>query len=264
MWRYLKAAFLVGVDVKGLGRLPVNLLGVAAVGIFGIVEPSVWLAGLGLEAAFVASLAFSPRFQKLTDGQESLRGLADEVSQRNTLIATLPTDLQNRLVSVRRNAARVLEIYQSLGFDEAATQHTRSSLERLEWIYLKLLVARHHVATELGPASLPELTSRIAQLEAQTAHPDGQPDALVRSQEATLSLLRKRAENLKSQKRLLAENESDLERIESQISLMRENAAIEGKPASVEMEIDLASDLASPEIFGAQSGLIERLEYRRG
>jgi hypothetical protein len=263
MWRYLRAAFLVGVDVKGLGRLPVNVLGVAAVGIFGIVEPSIWLAGLGLEAAFVASLAFSPRFQKLADGQESLRGLADEASQRNALIATLPAELQSRLVSVRRNAARVLEIYQSLGFDETATEHTRNSLDRLEWIYLKLLVARHHVATELGQASLPELSSRIAQLEAQTADATRQPDALVRSQEATLGLLRKRAENLKSQKRLLAENESDLERIESQISLMRENAAIEGKPASVELEIELASDLASPDIFGAQSSLVERLEYSR-
>ena len=78
MWRYLKAAFLVGVDVQGLGRVPVNLLGVAAVAIFGVVEPSLWLAGLGLETALVASLAFSPRFQRLTDGAESLKALAEQ------------------------------------------------------------------------------------------------------------------------------------------------------------------------------------------
>jgi hypothetical protein len=87
---------------------------------------------------------------------------------------------------------------------------------------------------------------------------------LDRSQEATLAILRKRAENLQSRDRLLAENESDLERIEAQVDLMRENAALQGKPTAVDMEIDLASDLASPEIFGPQTGLIRSLDGRRG
>jgi hypothetical protein len=269
MWRYLKAAFLVGVQVPGLGRVPVNLLGVAAVGIFGFVEPSLWLVGAGLEAAFVASLAFSPRFQRLADGLESLKGLQEEAAQVSALVAALPPDLQARLVALRRSAVRILDIYSSLGYDAEATAHTRGSLERLEWIYLKLLVARNHVVNELGPESLPELAGRIAKLEARAS--DGQTrdgnlaglDALARSQEATLAILRRRAENLHSRDRLLAENESDLERIESQVALMRENAAIEGKPAAVEMEIELASDLASPDVFGAQSSLVRKLDYSR-
>jgi hypothetical protein len=258
MWRYLKAAFLVGVDVQGLGRVPVNLLAVAAVAIFGAVEPSLWLAGLGLEAAFVTSLAFSPRFQRLTDGAESLKTLADEATQVSALVAALPQGLQARLIKLQKSATRVLAIYQSLGFDASATESTRESLERLEWIYLKLLVARNHVANELGQDSLPELTGRIASLETKAAA------SLDRSQEATLGILRRRAENLQSRDRLLAENESDLERIEAQVDLMRENAAIQGKPTAVDMEIDLASDLASPEIFGPQSGLIRSLDGRRG
>jgi len=257
MWRYLKAAFLVGVDVQGLGRVPVNLLGVAAVAIFGVVEPSLWLAGLGLETALVASLAFSPRFQRLTDGAESLKALADEATQISGLVAALPPALQGRLIALQKSSARVLEIYRSLGFDASATETTRDSLERLEWIYLKLLVARNHVANELGQDTLPGLASRISALEAKGA------EALDRSEEATLQILRRRAENLQSRDRLLGENESDLERIEAQVDLMRENAAIQGKPAAVDMEIDLASDLASPEIFGPQTGLIRSLEGRR-
>jgi hypothetical protein len=122
---------------------------------------------------------------------------------------------------------------------------------------------------ELGPESLPELAGRIAKLEARASDDqtrDGNPvglDALARSQEATLAILRRRAENLHSRDRLLAENESDLERIESQVALMRENAAIEGKPAAVEMEIELASDLASPDVFGSQSSLVRKLDYSR-
>ena len=44
---------------------------------------------------------------------------------------------------------------------------------------------------------------------------------------------------------------------------MRENAAIEGKPASVETEIELASDLASPDLFGSQSSLVRDLDEVR-
>jgi len=257
MWRYLKAAFLVGVDVRGLGRVPVNVLAVAAVAIFGAVEPSLWLAGLGLEAAFVASLAFSPRFQKLTDGTESMRALADEATQISALVAALPPGLHSRLTALQKSSTRVLSIYKSLGFDASATESTRESLERLEWIYLKLLIARNHVSNELGQETLPDLTSRISALEAKGAV------TLDRSQEATLGILRRRAENLQSRDRLLAENESDLERIEAQVDLMRENAAIQGKPTAVDMEIDLASDLASPEIFGPQTSLIRSLDGRR-
>jgi hypothetical protein len=87
--------------------------------------------------------------------------------------------------------------------------------------------------------------------------------ALQRSQEATLAILRRRLENLQNRDRILRENESDLARIEAQVELMRENAAIEGKPSSIETEIELASDLASPDLFGSQSSLVRDLDAVR-
>ena len=64
MWRYLKSAFLVGIDVPALGRLPINVLVATGFGILGFAEPAFWLAGIALETAFVSTLAFNPRFQK--------------------------------------------------------------------------------------------------------------------------------------------------------------------------------------------------------
>jgi hypothetical protein len=223
----------------------------------------------------VASLAFSPRFQQLTDGKQLLALQANKVDQVAALVATLPQDFQSRLRSLQRSSARVLAIYASLGLDAAATETTRECLERLEWIYLKLLVARNHVTNELGQETLPQLTARIARMESQSGNSNdaaagtqaaaipARTGALDRSQEATLAILRRRAENLRSRDRLLAENGSDLERIEAQVDLMRENAAIEGKPEAVDMEIELASDLASPDIFGTQSSLISSLDRVR-
>jgi hypothetical protein len=267
MWRYLKAAFLVGVDVPGLGRIPVNALGTAVVAILGFVEPSIWLAGLGLEVAVVSSLAFHPRFQKVVDAQiEAKTGdrlLEDSRVKRDALIAALPEDLRTRLRALEGTSARILSIYQTLGVEPELLSGTQSSLDKLQWIYLKLLIARTHLSRELGAESESSLKARILEIE-QSAPARTEPStALQRSQEATLAILRRRLENLQNRDRILRENSSDLGRIEAQVELMRENAAIEGKPVSVETEIELASDLASPDLFGSQSSLVRDLDAVR-
>lgn len=264
MWRYLRAAFLVGVDIPGLGKLPVNALAAAGMGILGFVEPSIWLAGIGIEVAVVSTLAFHPRFQKLVEAQSGERFLEDNHAKRAALIAVLPEELRARLRSLENTSTRILSIYKTLGIEPELTSGTESSLEKLQWIYLKLLIARTHLTQELGSESEKSLESRIQQI--QQASGDAPPEsstALQRSQEATLAILRRRLENLQNRDRILRENESDLSRIEAQVELMRENAAIEGKPASVETEIELASDLASPDLYGSQSSLVRELDAVR-
>jgi len=262
MWRYLKAAFLIGVPVPGLGRLPVNAMAVFGLGVLGFVEPSVWLVGLGLETAVVSALAFNPRFQKVIDARSAAPLLQDAASKRAALLASLPQDLRARMSGLQQSSARVLSIYQKLGLDRDLTSGTEASLDKLQWIFLKLLVARDHLANELGLESKASLESRIAAMKQQAAVPD-QSTALIRSQEATIAILQRRIENLGNRDRLLQENESDLGRIEAQVDLMRENAAIEGKPTAVDAEIELASDLASPDLFGTHSGLVNDLDAAR-
>jgi hypothetical protein len=259
MWRYVKAAFLVGVPVPGLGRVPVNAMGVFGLGVLGFVEPSIWLVGLGLETAVVSALAFHPRFQKVVDSRSAAPALEDAASRRAGLIATLPSDLQSRLTSLRTSSARVLSIYEQLGVDTQLIAGTKASLEKLQWIYLKLLVARDHLTNEVGVESREGLERGIAELKQASLSPK-QSAALVRSQQATAAILERRLDNLLNRDRLLEENESDLKRIQAQVELMRENAAIEGKPTAVDTEIELASDLASPDLFGIHSGLVRDLD----
>jgi len=263
MWRYIKAAFLVGIEVPGLGRIPVNALGTAVVTILGFVEPSIWLAGLGLEVAIVSSLAFSSRFQKVIDAQSGERRLEDSGAKREALIAALPEDLRARLRALESTSARILSIYQTLGVEPELLTGTQSSLDKLQWIYLKLLIARTHLTHELGAESESSLRQRIHQMQQSAPAQAGQSTALQRSQDATLAILQRRLENLQNRDRILRENESDLARIEAQVELMRENAAIEGKPASVETEIELASDLAAPDLYGNQTSLVRDLDAIR-
>jgi hypothetical protein len=263
MWRYLKAAFLVGVDVPRLGKLPLNALAAAGLGILGFVEPSIWLAAIGIEVAVVSALAFNPRFQRLVEARTGDRVLEDSNTKRAALIATLPAELRARLAALEHTSTRILSIYQTLGIEPELLRGTESSLNKLQWIYLKLLIARTHLSQELSAESEGSLEQRIQQIQQESSVRAGSSTALQRSQDATLAILRRRLENLRNRDRILRENDSDLNRIEAQVQLMRENAAIEGKPASVETEIELASDLASPDLFGSQSSLVRDLDAVR-
>jgi len=71
VWRYLKSAFFVGVDVPALGRLPVNALAAAGFFILGFGHPSFWFLGLAAEAVVLPSLAFNRRFQNVVDALDA-------------------------------------------------------------------------------------------------------------------------------------------------------------------------------------------------
>ncbi len=265
MWRYLKAAFLVGVPVPGLGQLPVNAMAAFAVAALGFVEPSIWIAGFGLEVAVVGSLAFNQRFQKVIEARTIPLAIKAEADKRNALIAALPADLNARLVALNSTSSRVLAISRKLAADTETIAGTEASLDKLQWIYLKLLIARDHLANDLGSESEASLRQRIEALEREMAADTVPPrnPALQRSQQATLDILTQRLRNLSNRDLLLKENASDLSRIEAQVALMRENAAIEGKPAAVDTEIEFASDLRSPGLFGSHTALVRDLDEAR-
>jgi hypothetical protein len=61
------------------------------------------------------------------------------------------------------------------------------------------------------------------------------------SKQATLNILEKRLANLERRGQSLAEIEGDLERIEAQVELARENAAMGSQPETVSANIQLAS-----------------------
>lgn len=142
-----------------------------------------------------------------------------------TLSQVCPLDLQLRLGTLQASSSRVLSIHQKLGADSQLIEGAKVSLEKLQWIFLKLLVARDHLTNELGLESEEKLVSNIAQLKQGTGAAN-QSAALVRSQQATVVILERRLDNLRNRDKLWQENESDLMRIQAQVELMRENAAI--------------------------------------
>jgi hypothetical protein len=81
----------------------------------------------------------------------------------------------------------------------------------------------------------------IAALESDLGSTASEP--LHESKSATLEILRKRLDNLQHGAQSLNEVESDLQRIEAQIDLAREQALHQERPPAISLNIDLATQL---------------------
>lgn len=263
MWRYLKAAFLVRIELPALGRVPLNALAAAGFFILGFGHPGFWFVGLAAEAAIVPSLAFNKRFQRVVDAEGKQLSSDDSQSKRYSLVKQLPGDYQSRLATLEVRCDKVLEVYRNAQAEEFVIDTNRDALENLKWVYLKLLIARYHLLTA-GTEDTPEsLEKKIKSLEGELQNA-GESSALRQSRAATLDILKRRLANIQRREQSLEEVESDLTRVESQVDLILDNAAMQGKPQTISTDIELASDLVSGGIFGDAESTVADLDRDYG
>jgi len=259
VWRYLKAAFLVSVNVPALGRLPINALVAAGFLILGFGHPGFWFLGLAAEGAIVPALAFNKRFQNVVDAEEREISTGDSQAKRSSLVQLLPAEDKRRLAALERKCDKVIEVYRNAQAEDFLIDTNRQALENLKWLHLKLMVARFHLLTA-GTDDTPEaLTQKIEALESDLK--DNQDTAALRqSKAATLDILKRRLNNVHRREQSLEEVESDLTRVESQVDLILDNAAMQGKPQTISTDLELASDLVSGGMFGDVESTVADLD----
>jgi len=261
VWRYLKSAFLVRVEVPGLGHVPVNALFALAFGILGFVQPAFWLLGLGVEAIVVPGLAFNPRFQNYIHATERQISNDDVEAKRQELINLLDPEARNRRTLLSANCERVLEVLRSQQADDYVVDNSREALKNLRWVYLKLLVARHHLLCPADNETEATLQSKVDSIDRDLAQP-GEPDSLRQSKAATQAILKKRLANIQRRQQTLEEIDSDLTRIEAQVDLILENTTMQSKPQTISTDIELASDLLGAGVFGDDESAISALDRK--
>ena len=272
MLDYLKAAFWIGVTVPGLGQVPVNVLLVAACAILGFASPAFWLIGAAGEAALLTVLATSPRFQRAVDARRLQAAAGEAEVHRQELVRRLDPVSRQRLAALDAKCARVLAVQQEAQAPEISLESSRDALSRLSWIFLKLLIARLHLAEALpvqggggygqaaprlavrgaapggqavgggAPAAESDLQRQMADLDRALAAPGVTP-ALRESQSATRKILEQRLQNLERCRQSIQEVDADLGRIEAQVDLALENANLRGGGAVVSANLELASQI---------------------
>lgn len=261
MWSYIKSAFLVRVEVPGLGHLPLNAMLAAGFGILGFAQPGFWLLGLAVESIIVPGLAFNPRFQKYVQSQQLQVAKNDDQANRRTLIQMLDTSAKDRITLLGANCSRVLDVYRSQQAEDYIIDTNRDALNSLQWVYTKLLVARHHLLAPADNETETTLEKKIAGLDNELADP-GEPESLRQSKAATQAILKKRLANIQRREQTLEEIDSDLTRIEAQVDLILENATMSAKPQTISTDIELASDLLGAGVFGDDESAITALDRK--
>jgi hypothetical protein len=257
MIRALKAAFLLRYPVSGLGSVPLNLLGLACFGVLGFGNAGFWFAGLGLETIYLASLATSPRFQRWANAQALVQKSVDVTARRQALFQQLTEPDRLAIERLAGKCGRIESLWRSK--DDVVLQSNEEALRDLQWVYLKLLLARRHVLGSDSETDQAALLGEIQTLEHELA--DARLSGAAReSKTATLNLLRRRVENVGRRRQTLEEIASDLARIDAQVALVLENATLEGKPQAVSADLDLASQLLDVSYFGTSADEIAALD----
>jgi len=260
---YVTAAF----NARPIGMFVApNWVGLATFGLLGLSNPGFWVIGAGLEIGYLLALATNSRFQQTVNARpiDAARKTWNERVQR--VLGRLDPSDRTAYEALAERCRSIVEIQLHSADDPPhGLEAQADSLGRLSWMYLRLLLARRTINTVLGGAQNDaELQRRIAALERQQGQ-TGLSDELARSIGGQLEILRQRLQQRNDGDRKLAFIEAELERIQQQIELIREQAALSSDPELLSHRIDaITATLGSTgqwirdqqQVYGAMDDLI--------
>jgi hypothetical protein len=228
---YLREAF----NAKPWGMFVApNWIGITAFGFLGIMNPGFWILGAGLELAYLYLLTSNGRFRRWVDGR--LVGAKEE--DWNTKVAARVQQLApqdaTRFRSFEKRCQAVLAQQKAAGaISELDLQ--AEGLGRLTWIYLGLLNARQTLV-QIMQGGGGDLSGKIGRLETQLENETD--ENLRQSLSSQLDILRQRATTQGEGRTKIAFLEAELDRIDQQVELIREQALLAGDAESVSRRID--------------------------
>jgi hypothetical protein len=214
-----------------------NWVGLTAFGLLGLTNPGFWVLGAGLELGYLLLLSTNGRFQRLVAARQ-LSGVHGDWDRRIQQSLGRLTEQDRRRYSAF--AERCRSIIEMQVTETSPTPHgleaQTGSFGRLSWMYLRLLVARQVIAQVLGE-NAGDLSERRAGLERQLQAKDLGPE-LRRSLEGQVEILTQRIDRRAEAQRQLAYIDAELVRMEQQVELVREQAALSTDPESLSQRID--------------------------
>src|SRR4051812_3366612 len=90
--------------------VPPNWFGLATFGLLGaLVNPGLWLVGVGLEGLYLWTIGRHPRFRKTVD---AVAGFSESTTRYEDLLAHLDANTQARQYEIEREAAEIVGLLQ--------------------------------------------------------------------------------------------------------------------------------------------------------
>jgi hypothetical protein len=240
-WDFVKAAFWRPVRSRVLGAMPLTHMLLVAFGLAGFFNPGFWLLGLAALVSLVGGRSASARFQKLIAAERLARRASTSDDRMQQTYARLAPGSQARYRALVVLCREILGLAAPASEKAPMTDLRAGNLNQLLWLFLRLLSSREGIEDTLARVDRHQLEEGIETLRgriAAVAEPDG---ALARSLKATLEIQEKRLANLDTASSSLAVIDAELERIEQQVRLVREESAISGRPELLSARLDAVS-----------------------
>jgi hypothetical protein len=239
---YIKAAF----NARPLGMFVApNWIGLGAFGLIGVMEPGFWVLGAGLELGYLLALATNERFQRLVAAVPLVEATADWNQRIQALVGRLDAG-DRRIYDLLSQRCRSIIDLQLHGASPATVpgglESQADGLGRLSWMFLRLLVARRTIQQVIGESGGEsgdgaDLRKRVSALERQQSDAS-LTEELRRSLGGQLDILKQRLLQRTDAERKLTYIDAELERIQQQVELIREQAALSTDPELLSQRID--------------------------
>ena len=233
---YVTAAF----NARPIGMFVApNWIGLATFGLLGVANPGFWVLGAGLELGYLLTLATNKRFQRVVSNKPLTASRAEWNTRIQLVLGKLDASDRRTYEALAERCRSIIELQlHGAGEAPAGLDTQAEGLGRLSWMFLRLLLARRTITTVLGGThNDADLQRKIAALERQQ-HQAELSEELRRSIGGQLEILRQRMEQRTGGDRKLAYIEAELERIEQQVELIREQAALSTDPELLSRRID--------------------------
>jgi hypothetical protein len=247
-WDYVKEAFTRKAVLPGLGKMPLNTMGLGLFAVLGLANPGFWLLGAAAETAYLFLVSSSARFQKLVQGERLLERQQGWESNVQQAVATLAPAARDRYRRLLAQCRLILGLSANLDGDSLGSYRDLRSrhLNQLLWIFVRLLGSQQAIQENLSETDRKHLERGIADLERRLeAVDEAREGALARSLQGTLEIQRRRLANLDRAATNLAVIEAELTRIEQQAELLREESAISGQPEVLSERLDAVTSTMS-------------------
>jgi hypothetical protein len=239
-WDYVKAAFWKPVRSRILGAMPLTQMLLVSFGLAGFFNPGFWLLGLAGVVAFVGGRSASERFQKLIEAERLLARQGTAEQRMRAAYDRLEPASQARYRALVVLCREILGLGPAAG-ESGLTDFRERNLNQLLSLFLRLLASREGITDTLARVDRRQLEAGIENLKSRLAAAGDSEGALARSLKATLEIQEKRLANLDGATNSLAVVDAELDRIEQQVRLVREESAVSRSPEALSARLDAVS-----------------------
>lgn len=256
---YVKEAFNVKVRVPAMGKVPVNWLALAGIGAVSVFAPPFLLIGAGMELGYLYVLASNPRFRKYVNSIKNLKTREQWEEKKKRILSQLTPSSRAKYEELEGKCRKVISIYEAASLETGNLDTSRLiTMNQILWTSLKLLHSRGIIVRNIKSESPEDLKKKIANLEENLKTESS--TRLQKTLQSTIEIMKKRVQNIEAADEKLKSIDLELMRIEEQLELLTNVAAMGGTDGTLSEKIDsIATSISETdewmktdkELFGA-------------